>query len=209
MRRFASSTASAESSAASRASSAARSSLGLVALQLGGDRLQPLGDLAQAAHRHRPRRSRTDRAEDAVDEAGRVGAAVLLGDLDRLVDRDLGRDVVAVLDLVQRDPHHVALQRRDPVELPALAWRGDLRVELLAVGLDALGQLAGERARVGEQLVERAPGDVALVAGEDGVAALVGSAHAAYSRASAAGALGARDVLAAAGVDPDRSRPPR
>ena len=43
-------------------------------------------------------------AEDAVDEAGRVGAAVLLGQLDRLVDRDLGRDVLAVEHLVERRP---------------------------------------------------------------------------------------------------------
>ena len=45
------------------------------------------------------------------------------------------------------------------------------------LGVDALGELAGERLRVREQLVERAPGHLALVEREDGVAALVGSAH--------------------------------
>ena len=64
-----------------------------------------------------------------------------------------------------------------------LAWRPIVVVELVAVGLDALGQLAGERPRLGDQLLQRPAGDVALVAGEDGVAALVGSAHGAIGRA--------------------------
>ena len=84
---------------------------------------------------------------------------------------------LAVLDLVQRHPHHVEVQRRDPVDRPALGVVGDRLVELFALGVDALGQLAGQRPRVGDQLLQRAAGDVALVAGEDGVAALVGSAH--------------------------------
>jgi hypothetical protein len=64
---------------------------------------------------------------------------------------------------------------------------GDVLVELFAVLVDALRELAGERFRVGDQLVERAAGDVALVGGEDGVAALVGSAHRVILPIAAAG----------------------
>ena len=82
--------------------------------------------------------------EDAVDEARRVGAAQLLGGLDGLVDRDLGGHVVAVEQLVERHAQDVPLERRDPVERPALGVALDQRVELLALALDALDQLARE-----------------------------------------------------------------
>ena len=52
------------------ASSAARSSSASLALQLGGDRLQALGDLAQAAAHLAALPLAHDRAEDAVDEPG-------------------------------------------------------------------------------------------------------------------------------------------
>ena len=44
-------------------------------------------------------------------------------------------------------------------------------------GVDPLGQLARQRPRLADQLLQGAAGDVALVVGEDGVAPLVGSAH--------------------------------
>ena len=200
-----------ESSAASRASSAARSSLGLLAVQLAGDRLQPRRR-SRASRLARqltspPLRSRAAAPRIAVDESGRVGAAVLLGDLDRLVDRDLGRHVARARSHRGRPASRCARAARSArAPSPARGAAID-RVELLAVRLDPLGELAGEGARLGEQLLERAAGDVALVAGEDGVAALVGAAHERlFSRFRR---LGARDVLAAAGVDPDRSRPRR
>ena len=62
-----------------------------------------------------------------------------------LVDRHLGGHVVAVEQLVERHAQDVALERRDPVERPALRVALDQRVHLLAVALDALDQLAGER----------------------------------------------------------------
>ena len=126
---------------------------------------------------HQETPSRPRRPRIPLTKPGASAPQYSLRDLDRLVDRDLGRDVVAVLDLVERDPHHVALERRDPVEVPALGVARDHGVELVPVGLDPERQLPRERAGVGEQVVERAPGDVALVAGEDGVAALVGPAH--------------------------------
>ncbi len=121
--------------------------------------------------------SPTAAPEDPVDEARRVGAAVLLGELDRLVDRDLDRDLVVVERLLQRHPHDRALQGRDPLQRPALGVARDQLVELGAVRLGALGELAGERLRALEQLVERPAGDLVLVEREDGVAALVGPSH--------------------------------
>ncbi len=53
------------------------------------------------------------------------------------------------------------------------AWRAISSVEPVALGLDTLGELAGERPSRADQLGERTPGDVPLVAGEDRVAALV------------------------------------
>src|SRR6185503_11260506 len=101
----------------------------------------------------------------------------LLGQFDRLVDRQLELAVDTVAHLVERDAHHVAIERRDPLHRPVLGVAPDPLVELLAMLLDSLGQLARERPRAGQELRERAPGHVVLVAGEDGVTALVGAAH--------------------------------
>ena len=79
-----------------------------------------------------------DSAENAVHEARRLGAAVELGRLDRLVDRDLVGNVGAVEDLEQRDPQDRALERRDAVDVPADRVLGDQLVELVAVLVDAL-----------------------------------------------------------------------
>ena len=148
----------------------------LAALQLGGDRPQALGDLAQAGH-PAGSRSRTIAPSTPLMNLGSVGAAVLLGDLDRLVDRHLVRGL-PLLDLEQRDPHHVQVQRRDAVDGPVAAQVfGDRVVEFFAGVLDAFGQFAGQRFGVGHQLLERAAGHVPLIAGEDGVTALVGAAH--------------------------------
>ena len=66
----------------------------------------------------------------------------------------------------------------------------------------SLGQFAAEGTGVDEQVFERAPGELVLVESEDGIAALVGAAHAVAQRE-----LGARDVVAGAGIDSDASRP--
>jgi hypothetical protein len=76
-------------------------------------------------------------------------------------------------DLEQRDPHDAALQRSDPLQLPPLRVVRDHGVQLIAVKLRALGDLAGERPGPGEQLVEGAARHLTLVGGEHRVAALV------------------------------------
>src|SRR5262249_53360347 len=50
-------------------------------------------------------------------------------------------------------------------------------VELFAMCVDPLRQLTGERPRALDQLRQRATGDVPLVAGENRVSALLGTAH--------------------------------
>ena len=77
------------------------------------------------------------------------------------------------------------------------AWRSISASSSSRCSSAPVGQLARERLRVGEQLVERPPGDLALVEREDGGAALVGCG------AREAARQAPRDVLAGAGVDPD------
>ena len=74
-----------------------------------------------------------DRAEDAVDEARRVGAAVLLGDLDRLVDRDLVG--TSSLCSISYSATRMTFSSSGAIRSSSQprAWRGDRRVELLAV----------------------------------------------------------------------------
>ena len=57
--------------------------------------------------------------------------------------------------------------------VPAVRAGADLGVDLAEVCVGALGEVARERLRVRQQLVERAPGHVALVERERGVAALI------------------------------------
>src|SRR6185503_10936027 len=64
------------------------------------------------------------RSQDAVHEAGGVGAAERLRGLDGLVDRAFRRDRLVALDevgvqhLEQRGPQDGALERRDAVDRP-------------------------------------------------------------------------------------------
>ena len=115
--------------------------------ELVGDLVQPRGQSGEVAHGATPPRG--GGAEDAVDEVGRVGAAELLREVHRLVDRDLGRHVVAVAHLVQRDAHDAELERRDPLERPAAGEAPDLLVELGRPRSSAPSrELARERLRV-------------------------------------------------------------
>ena len=124
------------SSAASRASSAARSSLTSGSPSCSESCPKLRGELAHArrriAHDARLGALARGRAEDPVDEPGRVGAAVLAREVDRLVDRDLDRQPSRIS--CRRDPHDRPLQRRDPVQLPAAREPRDLLVELRPAG---------------------------------------------------------------------------
>ena len=87
--------------------------------------------------------------EDAVDEAGRLGAAERLGGLDGLVDGALGGDRVVAFDevgvehLEQRGAEDRLLERRDAVERPALGVAPDR-----ASSSSALSAVACASARV-------------------------------------------------------------
>ena len=122
--------------------------------ELRGDPLEPLGrgpelvDAAALAHAVASAVRATAR-EHPVDESGGVGAAVALRQRDRLVDRDGDGNLLAVVDLEQRHPHDRALQRRDPLDRPAVQVRADRRVDLGQVGVDAKREVASERLRVG------------------------------------------------------------
>ena len=122
--------------------------------------------------------------EDAVDEAGRVGAAERLGGLDGLVDgalggdRVVGFDEVGVQHLEQRGAEDGLLERRDAIERPALGVALDAGVELFGV----VGGRVRERAREDrgvalEDVVERPAREVVLVEGEDRGPPLIAPTH--------------------------------
>src|SRR5947209_15356853 len=105
-----------------------------------------------------------DGTEDSVDEARRLRSAQLLRRLDRLVDRDLVGDVVAMQKLEQRDAQDAPLERRDAVERPALRVTRDQRVELAARAIGPLDERARERSRAGRyELSERPSGHLPLI----------------------------------------------
>ena len=113
-----------------------------------------------------------------LTKPGRVRGAELLGGLDRLVDRHLRGHVGDVQELGERHAQDVALERRDPVERPALRVAPDQLVQLGPVALDGLHELARERPGVAvEQLLGRAAGHVRLVQGHGGGSSLVRAPH--------------------------------
>src|SRR5437899_12957222 len=61
-----------------------------------------------------------DPVEDAVDESARLLRAELLGDLDRLVDRDLHRHLGCPEHLVDGRAENVAVYDRHAFEVPVL-----------------------------------------------------------------------------------------
>ena len=85
-----------------------------------------------------------DPVEDAVDEPARLGGAVPLGQLERLVDGDLGRDLGAEEHLVGAQPEDVAVDGGHAVEPPVLGHLRDHLVDLGLVLPDAGDQVLGE-----------------------------------------------------------------
>ncbi len=110
------------------------------------------------------------RAEDPVDERGRVGAAEPLRGLDGLVDRALRGDrvlpwkLVGIQHLGQPDAQDRALERGDPPERPPRRVLGDQLVKLRLAVAHELCKRPRERMRAARDgLVERPVEEVALV----------------------------------------------
>src|SRR5436190_15367647 len=114
-----------------------------------------------------PRRSRgsllRDAAEDAIYEAPGVLGGVALRERNGLVDRHLERHLAAV-ELEDREPEDVPLQRAEPVCGPLVGGLRDAPVELLAPLDDGFGELARVVVDLPfEERGELATGDVPLV----------------------------------------------
>ena len=80
--------------------------------------------------------------------------------------------------LVGGHTHDVALERGDAVERPTVGVAGDQLVDLPAVAGGSVDQLAREGRGVPVELLRGlAAGDLRLVEGEHGGAALIGASH--------------------------------
>src|SRR5262245_46245657 len=89
-----------------------------------------------------------DAVEDAVDEAARLTGPELLGDLDGLVDDDLGRGVGAPAELVDREAQDVAVDDRHAVEVPVFGEAGDGLVDARSRRHRPAYELVGKLARL-------------------------------------------------------------
>ena len=83
---------------------------------------------------------------------GGVGAAVLLGDLDRLVDRHLVRH--AKPSSISYSATRITLRSSGAIRstVQPLAWAAIVSSRSSRCGVDALGQFAGQRPGVADQL---------------------------------------------------------
>ncbi len=79
------------------------------------------------------RRLARDPIQDAVDEPARLLGPELLGDLDRLVDGDLGGHLGVPEQLVDGRAQDVAVHGRHALEIPVLRGLGDEGVDLALV----------------------------------------------------------------------------
>src|SRR6185436_18769983 len=132
------------------------------------------------------RGAQPDVVEDAVDKGAGVLGGELLGDVDRLVDRDQGRDVLSIEELVGRQAEDVAVDRRHALELPVLGDFFDLAVDLGSLLAAAVNELAGEVEHLGVA-AGRGEGGIDLV--EDLVAAEVQLVHQLEGQLAGLGAL--------------------
>src|SRR6185436_14002358 len=132
------------------------------------------------------RRAQPNVVQDPVDERAGVLGGELLGDVDRLVDRDEGRDILAVEEFVGGQPQDVAVDRRHALELPVLGDLLDLAVDLGPLLAAAVDELAGEVEHLGVARGRR-QGLVDLV--EDLVPAEVELVHELESQLAGLGAL--------------------
>src|SRR5437764_7670930 len=97
------------------------------------------------------RRGRSDPAEDAVHEASRLLAGEGLRQLDRLVDRRLGRHLALDVQLVDRDAKDDAVHLSHLLQLPVLGSLAQSGVEAVLVGQDSVHQLAGKLSDLGRR----------------------------------------------------------
>src|SRR5437667_2663509 len=122
-----------------------------------GWRSSSLGQRGSGRIRARSSRRRGHAAKDAVDESARLVARKSLRQLDRLVDRRLGRHLAVDRDLVDGDPEDDAVDLRHLLELPVLRRLAQDGVELVAIRGDTMDELPRE---VGDVFVSRALGRV-------------------------------------------------
>src|SRR5262245_20297901 len=86
-----------------------------------------------------------DAVEDSVDEAAGLVGAELLGDLERLVDRDLRRNRLHPEELEDSLAEDIAIHHGHAVEFPVLGVLRDDLVDLRLVELRPADQDLGER----------------------------------------------------------------
>lgn len=88
-----------------------------------------------------------DFAEHAVHEAPAIFGRILLGKLNRLVDRHGDRHLSVVQQFPRREPQHRAVNVRHSVKRPTLGITRDQLIDLIAMIGDAVNDLASVQPR--------------------------------------------------------------
>jgi len=92
----------------------------------------------------RPHQFAFDFVEDAVDELAAVLGGKLFGNIDRLIDADHGRDVLAVEHFVNGEPENVAVHCGHAMKLPVLRVLFDVLVDFVPMLDGAANQRFGK-----------------------------------------------------------------
>ena len=89
-----------------------------------------------------------DLVEDAVDEFAGFKIAIFLGQLNRLINRDFGRDIRGVLQLIHPHAENIAINDRHALDLPIGGIFRDLVVNGLQIRINTIHDHAGKQLNV-------------------------------------------------------------
>ena len=85
-----------------------------------------------------------DLVEDAVDKFAGIMIAVFLGQLDRFIDRNFGRDVTVEFQFIKPHAQDIAVNDRHAVKLPVRGILTQFLVNIRQMGINTQDDLGGK-----------------------------------------------------------------